>query len=386
MKKFFTGSILILLSVSLFPPSSFAQAGDVLSAEEVYWLQSRNNTIVVYPEENNPPYSYRNSAGNPQGLAIDYLELIGEKIGVKIVYLTPRPRSQILSDIQSGKGDIIAALTPDKEKEGFLLFTTNYLSSSSVLVVRKDYDKRSGLNPANFNGKRMAVVKNSALESYMRVNYPRIILEEVTDSEIGLQKVVLGEVEAVAMDVASLSYYLSKQVLSSVKVVGNTGFEYKPSFGIAKASAPLQSILEKGLSQISITERQQIFDKWINLPDQKKTDETLLAHIQNNISMTSLYILFGVGIIGIITLLFRRRAYPVDYFRRPMMPSEGIESEVSTLEKSNKMIAEELKAIKAEEEKLARKLDSINQSQNVQNPTKNAKSENEPLKESSSIE
>lgn len=370
----------ILASISNL---SFAETKDVLSPEEIYWLSTRNNTIVVYPEDNNPPYSYKNSAGNIQGLAIEYLELIGEKLGIKIQYLTPRSRSQILTDIQSGKGDVVASITFDPDKEQFLLFTGNYLSSSGVIVVRKDYDKRSGLNLNDFVGKRVAVVDGSSLESFIRTNYSRVIVEQVTDNEVGLQQVVLGEVEATVMDVASLSYFLSKQVLSSVKVIGNTGYEYKPSFGIYKGSAPLQSILEKGLAQISQSERDNISNKWIALPQEQKSDETLIAHIQNNISLTSLYILFGIGIIGIITLIFRRRGYPVDYFRMSREP--GLNPDVSSIEKSNLLIAEELKAIKAEEERLAKKLDSINNTstEKIDNSKKN---EQQTLKESSSIE
>ena len=339
-----------------------------MSSEEVYWLGARNNTIVVYPEDNNPPYSYKNSAGNIQGLSIDYLELIGEKLGIKIQYLTPRSRTQILSDIKSGKGDVVASLSPDVDKEQFVLFTGNYVSSTGVIVVRKDYDKRTGLNLNDFAGKRVAVVNDSSLEGYIRKNYPRVIVEEVTDNEISLQQVVLGEVEAAAMDVASLSYFLSKQVLSSVKVAGNTGFEYKPSFGISKGSIPLQSILEKGLSQISQSERELISAKWISLPQEQKKDETLIAHIQNNISITSLYILFGIGIIAVLALIFKRRGYPIDYFRMPR--ENNLNTNASSLEKSNSMITEELKAIREEEERLAKKLDSINNSNKVNNNPK----------------
>lgn len=381
MKKVLSVLGFLILFVTVSNPL-FAQNKDILSSEEVYWLGARNNTIVVYPEDNNPPYSYKNSAGNIQGLSIDYLELIGDKLGIKIQYLTPRSRTQILSDIKSGKGDVVASLSPDVDKEQFVLFTGNYVSSTGVIVVRKDYDKRTGLNLNDFAGKRVAVVNDSSLEGYMRKNYPRVIVEEVTDNEIGLQQVVLGEVEATAMDVASLSYFLSKQVLSSVKVVGNTGFEYKPSFGVSKGSSPLQSILEKGLSQVSQSERELISAKWISLPQEQKKDETLIAHIQNNISITSLYILFGIGIIAVLALIFKRRGYPIDYFRMPR--ENAFNTDGTSLEKSNSMITEELKAIREEEERLAKKLDSINNSNKVNN--NNPKDEGETLKESSSIE
>jgi ABC-type amino acid transport substrate-binding protein len=76
--------ISVALLISFCPQISSASREDILTKEEVFWLKSRNNTLIVYPEKNFPPFSYQDSAGNPQGLSIDYLKLIADKIGVKI--------------------------------------------------------------------------------------------------------------------------------------------------------------------------------------------------------------------------------------------------------------------------------------------------------------
>ncbi len=352
----FVLTAVFLLSVIAVP--ALAQKRDLLSPEETLWLKSRNNTIVVYPEENTPPYSYKNSAGNPQGLSIDYLELIAEKIGAKIQYLTPRPRSQILTDIQGGKGDVVATITPDPDKEKFLVFTGNYITSPAVIVVRKDYQKNSGLNLNYFNGKRVAVVNDSALESYVRTNYPRIVVDEMTDDEVSLQQVVLGETDAAVMDVASLSYFLSKQVLSSVKIAGNTGFEYKPSFGIPQNISILQSILEKGLTQISLADRDLLAEKWIAIPNQDKTDDSFVAQVTQNFNLTALYIISALGIMIIAILLLRRRRFPFRYIKKSEDINE-LKAEFSGLEKVNSMLARELEEVKAEEDRLQGKIESL---------------------------
>ncbi|MEO5635003.1 MAG: transporter substrate-binding domain-containing protein [Candidatus Paceibacterota bacterium] len=345
---------------SIFAIPVLAQNRDLLSPEETLWLKSRNNTIVVYPEENAPPYSYKNSAGNPQGLAVDYLELIAEKIGAKMEYLTPRSRSQIQEDVQKGKGDVIAYVTADAEKEGYLIFTGNYLTSPAVIVVRKDAPKKSGLNLNDFNGKRVAVTNGSALEGFIRINYPRVVVDEVTDDEIGLQQVVLGEVDATAMDVASLSFFLSKQVLTSVTVAGNTGFDYKPSFGVSKSSPLLQSILEKGLSQISQNDRSVLSDKWIVLPGEVQKEESdFMTIVKSNLGVASIYILFGVGIITILIYLFTRRTHRERFFRK-MHDVDELKQEFSELEGESSILTRELQEIKLEEEKLKGRIDSLN--------------------------
>ncbi|MBY0376779.1 transporter substrate-binding domain-containing protein, partial [Patescibacteria group bacterium] len=249
-KKILLASVVFCFAI-LYPFVSLAQTRGLLSPEETLWLKQRNNTIVVYPEQNNPPYSYQDPAGNLQGLSIDYLELIAEKVGAKIQYLTPRSRGQILSDVEKGKGDVIAFITANKDQDSQLLFTESYATVPVVIVVRKDFNKGSSLTLNDFNGKQVAMIDGSAIEDYVNINYPRVVREGVTDDEVGLQQVVLGEADAAVMDVASLSYYLSKQVLSSVKIAGNTGLDSRPAFAMTKDKGLLQSILEKGLSQIT---------------------------------------------------------------------------------------------------------------------------------------
>ena len=73
--------------------------------------------------------------------------------------------------------------------------------------------------------------------SVSKDNYQRIIIEPVSDDEVALQKLLLGEVDAAIMDLASLSYYTSRDVLSYVTIAGQTGFEYNLSFAVPSISS-----------------------------------------------------------------------------------------------------------------------------------------------------
>ena len=101
-------AVVVFFSLVIPLASVFAFGSkEILTPEERLWLQSRNNTIVVYPEKNYPPFSYQSTSGIPQGLSIDYIELIAEKIGAQIKYLQAKPRTQIIDDLAHSKGDVI---------------------------------------------------------------------------------------------------------------------------------------------------------------------------------------------------------------------------------------------------------------------------------------
>lgn len=342
--------------ISIFPSIGTADI-DILTPQENLWLKSRNNTIVVYPEKNFPPYSYQNTSGIPQGLSIDYIEIIAQKIGAKLEYLPARSLSQVLEDVKNNsKGDVITSLTETKNREDFLYFSDTYVTSPAVIVVRKDREDMRNLTLSNLTGKKVAIGSKYAVEDFVRTNNPRVVIESVTDDEAGLQQVILGEVDAAIMDITSLSYYLSKQVLSSVKVAGSTGFEYQLAFAVPKDKVILQSILDKGLQQISTNDRKIITDKWVTLPSETKSTNPFLYYINRNFSTILLYIL----LVLIIILLIRKnqRHFVLKHHRKIDATSE-LKEEVLQLEDTSKELMEELKDVKVLEDELKEKIRRI---------------------------
>lgn len=359
MRRLFGHTLLALFFLLAIPFTGNAE-NTILNPQENLWLKSRNNTIVVYPEKNFPPYSYQNSSGAPQGLSIDYIELIAKKIGAKIEYLPARPLSQILDDVrQNKKGDIISSLASTKEREDILYFSDNYVTSPAVIVVRKDLDEGNTVTLGDLSGKKVAIGKDYAVEGFVRTNNPRVVIESVIDDESGLQQVVLGEVDAAIMDITSLSYYLSKQVLNSVKVVGSTGFEYKLSFAVPKDKEILQSILDKGLQQISTNDRKILNDKWVVLPNEKTNKNPFISYILENMNTIIIYLLLGIIILVVIFSLRRRSGYfPFRYSRKTNAVSE-LKEEIAELESTSAGLMDELNHVKDLEQDIKEKIKDI---------------------------
>ncbi len=346
----------LVLFLVAFPV--FGQTSDLLSPEEELWLKSLNNTIVVYPEKNNPPFSYTSASGNIQGLAIDFIELIAEKIDAKVVYLLPQSRSQVLNDFKQGKGDVVIGVMDTESRGAELIFSDSFVTVPTVIVVRKDFEKRKALTLNDFNGKRVSMVDDSALEEYVKKNYPRVVIEDVTDDEVSLQQVILGEVDAAVMDIASLSFYLSKQVLSSVKVVGNTGLDYKPAMALLPENTILQSILEKGMTQISTTDRSVLNDKWIITPGETETDDTVLDIFQGNADIVVPYALLVLVLI-IVGVKLAANHYANTPHLNKIDTMVELKREVSDLESTNDILATEMRLIKEKEDKLQDKIDLL---------------------------
>jgi ABC-type amino acid transport substrate-binding protein len=357
-KNNFKFQIVFFILVFILIPFSFifAERKDFLSEEEILWLESRNNTIVVYPEKDFPPFSYYSSSNTPLGLSIDFLEIVAEKIGAKIQYLPAKSLSQVLADIKNGKGDIIPSVVENEDKQEYLYFTDNYIDVSSVIVVRKDSKLKGDITLNDLSGQRVAITNGRAVRTFVASNYPRIIIESTTDDQIALQQLVLGEVDAVVLDIASLSFYLSKQVLSSVNVVGNAGFSYKLAFGIRKENQVLQSILDKGLLQISKNEREILNDKWIVVPE--KIENSFFTILKNTLSNDVFqYTFFLLVIFGMFFFFKKNNTYKRFFTNQAKV--KNIKEEMEKLEEINDMLSQELDQVREDEEELKERLKSL---------------------------
>ncbi len=281
-----------------FALTNFVSAS-ILSPEQASWLERRHNTLIVRPERNYPPFSFISSSTStkPKGLAVDYLELVARKIEAQPTFLEAKSRSVILKEIKSGKEGVVLALTENDDLLDSMYFSEAFINLPAVIVTRRDYQDKKELSLADFNAKQIAVTDGYEVVDFLKNNYPRIILETVSDDEVAIQKLLLGEVDAAVMDLASLSYYTSRDVLSYVKVAGQTGFDYKLAFAVPKSMPELAAILNSGLKEITQSEKQIVSDRWINF-EQKQSDQT-----KNKFSFINTPIWMSTSIIAILIIV-----------------------------------------------------------------------------------
>lgn len=363
--------IFVTLALLTFLQPSYAEA-TILAPDQSEWLQKHKNTLVVRPEKNYPPFSFisSNSSTKPKGLAVDYLELIARKIGAQPTYLEPRSRAMILEDLKSGKEGIALALTESDERSSYLYFSEPFITLPAIIIVRKDYKHSSKeLTLGDFNAKQVSITEGSAVSKYIADNYPRIIIESVTDDEVGLQKLLLGEVDAAVMNLASLSYYTSKDMLSYVTVAGQTGFEYKLAFAVPKSMPDLQVILNAGLKDITPTEKEIIKDRWITFPSQQNDKKSMIFPFLSVGAPLWIGISISAGVIILILLIIiiihnRRHHHlhiaSVERANSKKQKLSELTKELEELESANSVLGENMEEIKALERSIQEKIEHIN--------------------------
>jgi ABC-type amino acid transport substrate-binding protein len=365
-RLFFT----ILAIITLTAPQVSATS-PLLTDEQNLWLDKRNRTILVRPERNRPPFVFVGSgvSRKPQGLSIDYFEAAIKKINTSVQYFEAASKANIIAAVKEGKDGVVVALTQTEEREGDFYFTKPYITIPAVIVVRKDSSiKNNDATLADFTGKRVAVGEAYAVEEYIKNNYKKVIIEPVADDEVGLQKVLLGEVDAAVVDLASLSYYTANKALSYVVVGGQTGFDYTFSFGIPKHLPELAMILDDALAAISPQEQLLLKEKWITPPAMNGTRSVSSVYhffgsntvlVVGSILAGALIIL--IGMVFLIRALRKTQLLALVGQKRHTAHSDtvSLQHELQELAEASQVVSEELVQIKQLEKEIAEKIKEI---------------------------
>lgn len=297
-----------------------------LTKKEREWLDE-HPVITAASDPNWPPVEYLDRDKKFTGMAADYIELVEQRLGIRIEVVPHETWSQSLKSARDRRVSLLtaAASTPDRDK--YLRFTKPYLELPASIIINADTRGISGL--PDLRGKRVAVVKNYASHDFLERIHPELELLPVADISNGLYAVSYGEVDAFIANVATASYYIEKLAIQNLRVAGESGFVYK--IGIASRSdwPVLHGLLQKSVESISSEERQAIYRKWVGLKPEswEPTREQLIG-------FAVVLIIIGFG----ATLIWNRQLRKTVEFRTQELRASEEEARAAreTAEKANR--------------------------------------------------
>ena len=234
-----------------------------LTAQEQAWLTAHEH-IRVGIDAANAPYSFVGEDGVYRGVAADFLQLIGERLGVDIQPVSGLDQPQMLQGIQQHHLDVIAALAQTPERETFLEFTDIYIPTPLVIMSRANTGEIR--SPADLSGRRVAWAADFAITPRMRKQLEGIREVPVATPLEGLRAVALGEADAYVGVLGTNIYLSNRNGITNLKVAAGYAVEDQGlRFGVRKDWPELVPILEKALAAIPETEKFAILNRWVPL-------------------------------------------------------------------------------------------------------------------------
>ena len=235
-----------------------------LTKAEQAWIKA-NPQIKVANEIDWPPFDYVKN-GQPAGYAIDVARLIAQKTGLGLKFINGYSWDELLQQFKAGKIDLLPALFVNDERRKYILFTRNYYSQPSVMVVHKNNNDISKIE--HLENKHVAGVKGYSFTSAIQRIVPSATMVQVSSIHEGLKSVSLGKADAFVDSIGTVSYLLDNNFIPNLKIISEINHPQLDSpsihMGVAKDNLILNSILNKALASISRKEKRKLADNWFH--------------------------------------------------------------------------------------------------------------------------
>ena len=232
-----------------------------LTEEEKSFIKDFH-TLKIHNEKSWPPYNY-NEYGLPKGYSIDYMNLLANKLGFEVQYVSNFSWNEFLGMIKKKKIDLMLNIVDNDERKQYIDFTQPYAESLPSIYVSHDRDDIQSLK--DLEGKIVSIPKGFYTETILTKYFPKIQLKRVTNILDSLEDVAFGKADAAITDLAVANYLINKHGLMTLKAISHIPderFISKLSIGVRDDLPILTSILQKGMADIKDEELFSLRDKW----------------------------------------------------------------------------------------------------------------------------
>ena len=315
-KQFFILIAVILNFVWICDVTSFQTALAAepiqLTAAERNWLKEHPEIILAY-DDLFPPYSYSGKTGEIEGIAVDIVTLLEDRLGTKFSIYHTGVWKELYKAAKDRKVDVVATMNPRPDRKEWFTFTKSYISITTALFTRNDYDQIKGKN--DLHGKKIALVRGYSSDEQLAEQFPDIEPVYVDDILSALATVATGKADVLLAGIGEYSHYTLQQGISNLKMAAI--YAHKASeqaFGVRKDWPLLASILDKGLASITREEMKQIQSKWLKTRT-TDWDETVDSFVSQGFikQMALLILCLILAVVVIFTLLKRVQPAYLDH-------------------------------------------------------------------------
>ncbi|WP_457602509.1 transporter substrate-binding domain-containing protein [Nitratifractor sp.] len=233
----------------------------LLTPEERAYLQKKG-TIRIHNERNWAPYNF-NENGHPKGFVIDYMNLLAQKLGIKLQYVSGYTWDEFLQLAREKRIDVIANIVDTPARRKYLNFTSPYDISHKAIFANKPGFKHI----SDLEGKTVAVPKGFFIESYLQTHYPKIHLRSYDNVLQCITAVLNHQADAMIESYGVVKYLMNHYnlILPYMTLSNDPELQTELSLGIRKDEPMLKKIFQKAIDAVTPQEKRRLKAKWFDI-------------------------------------------------------------------------------------------------------------------------
>ena len=207
-----------------------------------------------------PPFHYFDEEGVLTGFNVDLAKAICEALEVQCEVRTVE-WEDLFTTLDKDEADAaIASIRIDADTLGKADLTDRYYATPARFIARKDSELRD-IRPETVGGKKIAVVKGTGHEAFVRLYFPELVIVSFDSAEEAQNSLKSGEVDLMFGDGIGLTFWLNGVTSNSCCEFRGGPYLDSRFFGegvgiaVKKGNRKLVDILNYGLEQVHASGR-----------------------------------------------------------------------------------------------------------------------------------
>jgi len=236
-----------------------------LTVKEREWLDNHKNIRVAF-DDSLPPYSFLNDSGHPEGIAVEVMNILSKRLGIKFETYPQTSWNKLYEAAATRKIDVVATMVNRPDRRQWFIFTQPYLMKSLVIMTKRDNTLIK--NRSDLAGKKVAMVKGYQFVERIIKEFPSMTAYFVDSMLNELKAVSTEKADAAITFMATANYLQTKHLLTDLKIAAfydsdSVNDNINESIAVRNDWPILADILQRGLASITEEEMQNIHAKWV---------------------------------------------------------------------------------------------------------------------------
>lgn len=155
--------------------------------------------LTVAMELAYPPFETKDEAGNPEGIAVDFMQDFADAYGYDLV-VENTAWDGLIPSLQTDKADcVISSMTITDERKEAVDFSDPYAMAQLAILANAESGVES-IDDLNQSGKKVAVKTGSTGDVYATKNLPQADIVRLADESACVTEVVQGKADGFLYD------------------------------------------------------------------------------------------------------------------------------------------------------------------------------------------
>ncbi|WP_455925041.1 transporter substrate-binding domain-containing protein [Pseudomonas putida] len=219
-----------------------------------------------------PPFDV-STAQEYEGLSADYTDLLARALQRRVTVQRYPSREQAILALSEGRVDVLPSANGFEAANPQLVLSSAYAVDRPVLVRRTDDDRPLDEHLAQ---QRLAVVNHYLPADYIRARYPEATVQFYPSYQNALNAVAFEQADVFLGDTISTHYQMDQGLLNNLRMVNFSRDEPAGfSFALRRDDTALLAQVNRALADLSLEQRQAIFQRWSGASELLLTDRKL---------------------------------------------------------------------------------------------------------------